>query len=403
MLTIFFGLALGLSSANAELYIWDNQKGLLPAENCESSALGTETDATNEIELGQTHSISAMAYLSPMETNWERSIVNGQSAKIKCSINGSTKVYDIFDVYSPKESAPIQIGLSPSGLRALNQMNNLAPNVLAAQQIQIPSDIPVIDGPLNFEICNGGTGIDVWDSDLSKIVFRAVNGESFKLIQSFGSNDQTKAIERGFVKVQFPNRPQDRNSGWISRSEIKSTSKCSEFIQANLHKVSIKSADWTFPTLKRPTDSYKTGQRKFSASRAGGRLHAACDLYRETNEDAVSVNSGEVIRDRYYFYQGTYAIEVKHSGGKIARYGEITGKVAPGVRLKANLRPGQTVGYVGKVNSNCCKPMLHFEFYSGTLTGPLSQPGTKYKRRKDLIDPTDFLTQWEKLKFGESF
>jgi murein DD-endopeptidase MepM/ murein hydrolase activator NlpD len=400
MRNIFFGLAISLSSANAELYIWDDQKGLLPAESCESSALRTEADVTQEIELGQTLSISAMAHLSSTETNWERSIVNGQPTKLRCSINGSPKVYDIFDVYSPKESAPFRIGLNSSGLRALKQMNNLALNVLPAQQIRIPSDVTVIDGPLNFEICNGGTGVDVLDNDLSKILFQAAIGESFKLIQSFSSTEQGTAVERGFIKVQFPNRPQDRNSGWIPLAEIKSASRCSDSMQANLRKASV---DWTFPTLKRPTDSYKTGQRKFSASRAGGRLHAACDLYRETNEDAVSVNSGQVIRDRYYFYQGTYAIEVKHAGGKIARYGEITGKAAPGVRLKANLQPGQTVGYVGKVNSNCCKPMLHFEFYSGTVTGPLSQPGTKYQRRKDLIDPTDLLTQWEKLKFGESF
>lgn len=400
MLTIFFGLAISLSSANAELYIWDDQKGLLPAENCESSALYSEREATKEIELGQTLSISAMTHLSPVETNWERSIVNGRPAKLKCSINGSPKVYDIFDVYSPKESAPIQVGLSPSGLRALTQMNNLASGALPVQKTRIPSDVPVIDGPLNFEICNGGVGVDVLNSDLSKTLFRAVTGETFKLIQSFGSTEQTTAVERGLIKVQFPKRPQDRNSGWIPRSQINSASQCSDSLQANLRTAS---ADWTFPTLKRPTDSYKTGQRKFSASRAGGRLHAACDLYRETNEDAVSVNSGEVIRDRYYFYQGTYAIEVKHAGGKIARYGEITGKAAPGIRLKSNLQPGQTVGYVGKVNSNCCNPMLHFEFYSGTMTGPLSQPGTKYQRRKDLIDPTDLLTQWEKLKFGESF
>jgi len=64
---------------------------------------------------------------------------------------------------------------------------------------------------------------------------------------------------------------------------------------------------------------------------------------------------------------------------------------------------GQTIGYVGKVNSGCCEPMLHFELYSGKLTGALTQSGTKFQRRKDLVNPSALLTELEKLKFGVAY
>jgi murein DD-endopeptidase MepM/ murein hydrolase activator NlpD len=117
----------------------------------------------------------------------------------------------------------------------------------------------------------------------------------------------------------------------------------------------------------------------------------------------VSVNSGKVIRAPYYFYQGTYALEVKHSDGKVVRYGEITGKKPTGVTLNSALTAGQVVVYVGKVNSGCCTPMLHFEMYAGTATGALTTSGNKFNRRSDLMDPTTYLSTWEKAKFGVSY
>jgi murein DD-endopeptidase MepM/ murein hydrolase activator NlpD len=117
----------------------------------------------------------------------------------------------------------------------------------------------------------------------------------------------------------------------------------------------------------------------------------------------LSVSSGTVIRDPYYFYQGTYAIEVKLQNGKVVRYGELTGKTPPGVSSGSALQPGQTLGYIGTVSSGCCKPMLHFELYQGTKTGPLTQNGTDYQRRSDLMNPSSLLAEWEKAKFGVSY
>ena len=79
-------------------------------------------------------------------------------------------------------------------------------------------------------------------------------------------------------------------------------------------------------------------------------------------------------------------------------YGEITGKVAAGIRGGAPVSMGQVVGYMGKVSSGCCNPMLHFELYSGARTGSLSGGG-KFRRRADLLDPTQYLRRWQETQF----
>ena len=157
----------------------------------------------------------------------------------------------------------------------------------------------------------------------------------------------------------------------------------------------------TFPTFEKPTYSYQESPRKFSANRSGGRLHAACDLYQTAKDQGVrSIQSGRVLRDLYYFYQGTYALELKHNDGTVVRYGEMTGQRPPGFDINRPVQIGQTIGYIGKVSSNCCDPMLHFEQYQGTRSGPLTQPrANRFQRRADLIDPTQNLLHWESRTF----
>ena len=137
--------------------------------------------------------------------------------------------------------------------------------------------------------------------------------------------------------------------------------------------------------------------RAFGSNRDGGaRKHAAADLYRSKGDPIKAVTSGTVIRNTYFFYQGTYAIEVKHSGGFVVRYGELTGS-SP-TRQNQAVSVGQTVGYMGK--TTCCTPMLHFELYSGKATGPL-KGGGKYQRRSDLLNPTSYLKQWQANSFSK--
>ena len=152
---------------------------------------------------------------------------------------------------------------------------------------------------------------------------------------------------------------------------------------------------WTTP-LARSASRRQRGP--WIGAGRGGRLHAACDLYRFKNEPIMAVAPGTVLRPIYPFYQGTFALEVRHSGGFVVRYGEITGKVAAGIRSGAPVSMGQVVGYMGKVNSGCCNPMLHFELYSGSRTGALNGGG-KFRRRADLLDPTQYLRRWQETQF----
>lgn len=145
-----------------------------------------------------------------------------------------------------------------------------------------------------------------------------------------------------------------------------------------------------FPLRNRPKLDYKSGAREFGASRDGGqRKHAACDLKAPKGTEIFCMADGKVIREPYDFYSGTYALEVEHMNGLIVRYGEIAAKVPTGIRNGATVQKGQHIAYIGQLESG--DSMLHLEMYAGTETGKLTQPGTDYKRRSDLIDPTPYL------------
>ncbi len=149
-------------------------------------------------------------------------------------------------------------------------------------------------------------------------------------------------------------------------------------------------ANFIFPLRARPTLSYKTGGRQFGAGRDGGtRRHAACDLIASPGTEILAMEDGEIIQGPYFFYSGTYAIEVKHDSGYVVRYGEIRQGLPRGIRAGSRVSQGQVIAYVGQLNSGAS--MLHLEIYDGSRTGPLTQSGNIYRRRSDLVDPTGFL------------
>jgi murein DD-endopeptidase MepM/ murein hydrolase activator NlpD len=261
--------------------------------------------------------------------------------------------------------------------------------------------------------CMGSRTLNIRNEELDKVLFKATLGETVKVFQSWGQDEMKRTIggvEYTFVKVEFSNRESnDEKVGYVANSFIKEKEKCAYLRKGRREDMgSLKITGLNdgkccdFPTEKKPTHSYTSGMRRFGAGRSGGkRAHAACDLYRFINEPFRSVAPGKVISDLYYFYQGTYAIEVKHSGGFIVRYGEITGKrpadKVRGGRLRKNspVVMGQRLGYIGKVNSGCCRPMLHFELYRGNKSGSLSRKSGRYRRRSDLLNPTEYLLRWE--------
>jgi murein DD-endopeptidase MepM/ murein hydrolase activator NlpD len=140
----------------------------------------------------------------------------------------------------------------------------------------------------------------------------------------------------------------------------------------------------------------KSGGRWFGASRdKGERMHAACDLIARQGTPIYAV-AGGIAFYKKKFYQGTYELVVIHPPLWI-RYGEIEKELPEGVIIGEPVAEGQHIANVGRLD------MLHFEMYKGTATGELTNPwnnkydyveGKKFKRRRDLLDPTPFLEQW---------
>jgi hypothetical protein len=120
------------------------------------------------------------------------------------------------------------------------------------------------------------------------------------------------------------------------------------------------------------------------------RAHAGCDLIAAHGTPVLAVDDGEVLLYEPGFFDVTDALQVKHDNGLVVRYGEV--KAAPGfAKPKTAVRRGQVIAYVEKNSKGTA--MLHIEFYAGTKEGRLSQPGNVFRRRSDLLNPTDFLDQ----------
>ena len=163
----------------------------------------------------------------------------------------------------------------------------------------------------------------------------------------------------------------------------------------------IGSSSYGFPLPIAPTADYKSAGRRFGAKRDGGaRLHAGCDLLVPPGTPVCAIADGIVRNGPYYFYNGSYALEVTH-GNILVRYGEILPSAVvkkdlaflPEIKKGANVKKGQVIAYIAKMTGG--SSMLHFECYgnpdlSGALTDK-SKTGGKFKRREDLLDPTNLL------------
>jgi len=151
----------------------------------------------------------------------------------------------------------------------------------------------------------------------------------------------------------------------------------------------LPKSGYNFPLKSRPVESFKTGMRRFGSNRSKGRKHAGCDLYAPVGTPVYALDDGEVLKDLYAFYLGTYALEVKHPNF-VARYGELK-SAAPSIKKGSKIKKGDLIGYIGELRG-LNMSMLHLELYSGTATGPLTVRGNPpYQRRSDLIDPTNIL------------
>ncbi|MBY0275555.1 peptidoglycan DD-metalloendopeptidase family protein [Candidatus Binatia bacterium] len=158
----------------------------------------------------------------------------------------------------------------------------------------------------------------------------------------------------------------------------------------------------SFPLAFVPTADWTKGARAFGADRSGNRAHAACDLYAPEGTVIHAVADGTVVRGPVEFYAKTFALEVDH-GKFLARYGEIRGDTF--VREGDGVRAGQPIARVGHLQGIAvASDMLHLELYDKSAHGPLTVPaaagaiapsGRPFLRRKDLIDPTPYLSRWK--------
>jgi murein DD-endopeptidase MepM/ murein hydrolase activator NlpD len=408
--TIFFSH----SFASTPEFLWNDQTGLQPAGFCETFTLTSyQPKSVNALDILEITDVptalSLNDSLQPLVGSfWQSVSEDGNATMAKCNQTD----YALFEVHFKNNPNQSMLIAAQANASIFNFVRTHTPEEAEAAfaPARTPSSTSLVDGVSAFEgtfqnvICGTTENANVYGADLGQVAFTAPKTAAVQVVQAWGVNEKNKTVNGKtvrFIKVQFPQNDLKNKTGWVQETDVRPLSECSG--EVSLKAVAARATSWIFPTLKRTTQNYKQGMRRFKASRSGGRLHAACDLYRVKAEQISSVTGGTVIRDRYYFYEGTYALEIKHDGGKVVRYGEINGTSATGVSQGKTVKAGQTVGYMGKVNSNCCEPMLHFEMYSGTASGALTQSGNSFRRRSDLIDPSAYLTEWEKAKFGTNY
>ena len=155
----------------------------------------------------------------------------------------------------------------------------------------------------------------------------------------------------------------------------------------------VRAGNWVFP-VKTTFYELTGSSRYFGANRDGGaRAHAGVDIIPTTGPGATvyAMTSGIVLA-YYYFYMGTYALEVKNSDGTVVRYGEISSNLRAG----ASVSKGQAIGTIIRNTSSAASYMLHLEMYMGTTAGALTNSSNtyykyvtnrNYSRRSDLLDP----------------
>lgn len=225
-------------------------------------------------------------------------------------------------------------------------------------------------------------------------------GTDGKISWDAGSSDTVHAIKA--FQSSFLSKPD---------GVIEVNKKSWTMLQAALEKakpdaVSPNKGEQYFPFPKLPASDWVSGARKFAANRSGSsgkRAHAGCDLYFPQGTPIYAVADGKVTLGPYFFYNGTYALEVDH-GDFIVRYGEV--QEATLVKKGDTVKAGQKIARVGHlVGISVPSDMLHFEMYDKSEKGPLTvgaaqskrrADGVPFLRRKDLLDPTPFLNKWSK-------
>ena len=255
-------------------------------------------------------------------------------------------------------------------------------------------------------VCTRSDPLRIYDDSMQTVIYNIQRFQAIRIFQTWdGDREERQSGRTTYIKVLAHNARGQEFVGWAAATYIKRPEDCPAFglvgspsgetlIEGSTIVVDNTTGNFRFPTEQKPSSDYThgAGGRYFGASRSD-RKHAACDLLRPNGEKVFAVSGGTVLQ-RYRFYEGTDAIEVKHDSGHVMRYGEVSTRTVGHSGNGARVVKGQHIGYISNL------AMLHFEMYSGSGSGPLTVRGRdEYSRRSDLIDPTNFLKQWEDLTF----
>ncbi|MCB0378199.1 MAG: M23 family metallopeptidase [Bdellovibrionales bacterium] len=314
------------------------------------------------------------------------------------------------DAY-PKASATAPIRKSSSGSSFTGVTTTPSASFAGAEPATASATI--VNGAFEKLICTQSSSLNVRDENLSRVLFQAPRLSKVKVFQGWGTNNQSKTINGKtyqYVKGQFVVGGQEK-IGWIAEDYVKFAADCpyaapddspgngtfiggvTPEVSTQEVAISVPGSGLIFPLKKAPLRAYTSGGRQFGAGRSKGRKHAACDLRRPYKDPIVAIDDGTVLR-KYYFYKGTDALEIRHSDGRVVRYGEVSQANTSGIRSGAKVKKGQQVAIVGQLSGG--SSMLHFELYSGKSSGPLTQRDRKpYQRRADLVNPTSELQKWQ--------
>lgn len=345
----------------------------------------------------------------------------------RCCLGKSCNIYPLFKVYDnqkwianiafhPKDSAFLNSYTLIKGTISLQTPKTFLPLHQPSHSTTLPAqETPKItetlnedkpDGLQQYIVCTKSDPLKIYDESFNEIVYRVQRFQAIYVFQNWeGTREETKKGRTTYLKVQARNAQGQSVTGWAAAMYIKQPSECSGFglvgspdgetlIEGSTIVVDTNPGEFRFPTEQKPTSTYThgSGKRYFGAGRSG-RKHAACDLLRPQGEKVFAVSNGTVLQ-KYRFYAGTYAIEVKHDSGHVVRYGEVSSKSVPQSAKGDRVVKGQHIGYISELR------MLHFELYSGKGTGPLTVRGkNEYSRRSDLMDPTSYLLSWEENTF----
>lgn len=313
-------------------------------------------------------------------------------------------------------------------------------SLASASRVEAAPPITAVGTSMSTVICpaKATDTVDVYDLNGHPNGMRVKAYEAVKLFQGWGENAKILKIGASswkLVRVQLPNLVGLQSATfYIYEGFIAPESVCQKripYIKVDPHVINVVGTDMdadgdegaeeggkedVVPTIigtvtqgvsnlimglnspncclmpiETKPNSYLSGMGRFGWGRPG-RIHAGVDLYGKNGQLVRAVANGQVIREPYFFKQMTLAVDIRHEGGFVVRYGEISQR-SFGMRNGTNVTRGQQVGAMQKLP--CCEPMLHMELYSGAASGPLTLKHVgKYWRRSDLVDPTKYITKW---------